>query len=157
LNKQQENAMAKNDNEDYARHSPDKLLNVFTKSRLVFWCFVAVAIHALMLIATSSGYIRDKWIDPEGAAARKAAATNIVAKAEAPPPVAADTNTVTVATNVAETASTTNATVVIDGQEVPADRTNAAVLKRITETAKPEEIPATPGELGISLEDTNVK
>jgi len=149
--------MATNANEDYTRHSPDKLLNVFSRSRLVFWCFVAAAIHALVLMASSSGYIRDRWIDPEGAAARKAAATNVVARAEAPPPVAADTNTVTVATNAAATASTTNATVLIDGQEVPADRTNAAVLKRITETAKPEEIPNTPGDLGISLEDTNVK
>jgi hypothetical protein len=149
--------MARNVNEDYARHSPDKLLNVFVRSRIFFWCVVATAVHFLALLATSSGYIRDRWIDPEGAAARKAGATNIVAKAEAPPPAAADTNTVNVATNVAEAASTTNATVVIDGQEVPADRTNAAVLQRITAVAKPEEIPATPNDLGISLEDTSIK
>ncbi|MBM4142036.1 MAG: hypothetical protein FJ225_00360 [Lentisphaerae bacterium] len=151
-------------NEDYARHSPDKLLNVFSKGRLVFWCVVAIGVHAVILLGTSTGYVRDRWIDPEGAIARKEAAEAALKAGKGGIPATSATGTVATAaaatTNGATAAASesgTNATMTIDGEVVPADRTNAAVIKRITEAAKPEEIPEKPDELGITLEDTSVR
>jgi hypothetical protein len=144
-------------NDDFTRHSPDKLLNVFSKGHLAFWTAVAVAAHLVAMVLTSMGYMRDHWIDPEGAAARKAAA-EAAAKAKSAPPAppakpsapAAPAGTAA----VARVETSTNA-VRVGGEAIPADRTNAPVVHRITEAAKPEEIPSKPGELGISLEDTN--
>ena len=50
---------------------------------------------------------------------------------------------------------------VSDGDATDAEllqqRSDSPVVKRITEAAKPEEIPDEPGDLGISLEDTQVR
>lgn len=143
--------------EDYGRHTPDALLQVFSRSRIVYWCLVAVGIHAVVLVATSTGYIRDRWIDPEGAKMRIEAAAAAVEAAKHPAGV---TNTVALATNAtavteaaapaAGTESGTGQPVVIDGVTVPEGRSNAPIIKAITETAKPP----VESDLGISLDDT---
>lgn len=153
-------------NDDYGRHSPDVLLQVFSRSRLVLWCVVAVGIHVLVTVATSTSYIRDRWIDPEGAAARKAAVeAKKQAGADVPdagatnaPAAAASNATVTVSAPAEAkdgSGKAAPAEVEIDGVAVPADRTNSAVFKAITSTAKPEELPAD-SDLGISLDDTRL-
>jgi hypothetical protein len=173
-------------NEDYSRHSPDKLLVGFTKGRMALWVVVAVVVHVVFIVVTSLGSIRDRWIDPEGAivrkaaieAARKAAATppaKTVTKAASTNAAAASTNAAVASTNAA-TASTntppggavvtaaaadtnapahTNVTSVKGQDDIPEDRRNTPVVKRITEAAKPEDIPKQPDELGISLDETN--
>ena len=59
---------------DSIEPSPEKLLAPFAKGRIAMWIVVAVALHVLLIGGTSLGFIRDKWIDPEGAEARKVAA-----------------------------------------------------------------------------------
>ena len=135
--------------------SPQKLLAGFSKGHIILWITVAAAVHVVVIGLLSVGYIRDRWIDPEGAVARKAAAVaaqdalkKAAALAKTPPAVPAPTGTVA-KTEPPAAAGKENP------DEVPSDRTNAPVLKRITDKAQPGEIPKQPGELGISLEDTN--
>jgi len=145
--------------------APEQSLVMFTRGRILFWAAVAVAIHVVVIGVTSLGYIRDHWIDPEGAKVRKEAAVAALAAEKArekpqPPPAPAASNAPAVAataTNVA-TATTTNVTPAAEGGEASQleARRNTTVVKRITEAASSNEIPKKP-ELGISLEDTNLR
>lgn len=150
-------------NGDYTRHSPDKLLVGFTQGRMVLWVVVAILVHVVFTIVTSLGSIRDRWIDPEGAAARKAAIEAARKAALAPAPVKTNAPSAKGTNAVATAAATnapaaTNATPPAAGTEaIPDDRRNTPVVNRITEAAKPEEIPRQPGDLGISIDDTNTR
>jgi len=143
-------------NRDYSRHSPDVLLQGFLRKKMVFWCLVAAGIHVLLMLVTSTGYIRD-LIDKEGAAARKAAA-EAAAKAEEPPAVTDDVAQADDPTPVAESAKPAVAEepVRIDGVAVPASAADSAIVKKITEVADPDQIPDEP-DLGIDLDDTRVR
>jgi len=58
----------------------------------LIWLSVALAIHVVLLLGTSTTYIHDTWIDPKGAAERLAAAEKAQADAAtAPATRAADT------------------------------------------------------------------
>jgi hypothetical protein len=136
------------------KHSPPSLLAGFTKTRFAFWFALATVIHVIVIGGLSLGYIRDTWIDPQGAAARKAAA-EAAAKAEAekahpPTPATPPTTNVAVTTPVAAPATNTEAATL-------AARTNAAVVKAITEVAPTNDIPQQPDDLGLSIKDTNIR
>ncbi len=166
--------------------SPEDLLAVFSRGRIVLWMLVAVLIHVIVIGATSVGYIRDEWIDREGAKVRReAAAAALAAQKAAEKAAVAQKSAVANApaeaggTNVLSGAGVTNAPATAAGgtnaavagaTEVGAAGTNAtpadasddamlkarrdtAVVKRITQVAASNELPATP-DLGISLEDT---
>lgn len=141
--------------------SLDGLLSEFAGKRIVFWVLVAVAVHLLIILGTSLTFVRDRWIDPEGAKQRAAMAqaeqkqAELAAAAAAAPAMASLTNAAAVvgdvdgSTPVAPSGST---------EEIPADRADTPVAKRITEVATPEEMPALGGDdLGISLEDTSLR
>jgi len=139
--------------------SPLRLLGGFSKGRIVFWIVVAVGVHVVLIGLLSMGYIRDRWIDPEGAADRKAMAVaaqealkkEAAAKAPRPPaPAAVQAQPAT--TNVAKATATSTGT----PEQIAEDRKNTPVVKRITEKAQPGEIPTQPNDLGISIGDTNV-
>ncbi len=123
------------------KHSPDKLLTDFSKTRVAWYLLIAVAVHIVAAAATSVGYIRDRWIDPEGAArrraaqleARKAEAPRARPKPEAPRP----------APREAKAKSPEEA------------RKDTPVMKEITELPKKGEIPEKPDDLGISIDETN--
>lgn len=132
------------EHDDYSKRSPDMMLEVFSKSRMLFYCLVAVGIHVAVMVVTSLGYIRDRWIDPEGAkdrAAQEAPAAEEKGRAAEPPAEA----------KVETTA--TNSQMVIDDTVIPDSATNSAIVKAITEVAQPDEIPDAP-DLGINLDDT---
>ncbi len=142
--------------------SPQKLLVGFSKDRIIFWIGVAVAVHIVLIGLLSLGYIRDRWIDPQGAEDRKAAALAAqetlkkeTAAKIARPPVAtgvvaqAGVSTTGVAKASANSSGTT--------EQILDDRKNAPVVKRITEKAQPGDIPAQPNDLGISINDINVR
>jgi len=132
--------------------APEKLMQNFTASRFLLWIGAAVGLHAVFIGLFSLGYIRDK-IDPAGAALRKAA-TEAAAKAEpqrqkSPLPVSAAPET---------TASAAKPAPVVTNEEALLEaRRNTPVVRAITQMPKPGEIPSQPGELGIDIEDTNVK
>ncbi len=130
--------------------SPDELLASFSESHVVRWFLVALLIHAVVIGGMSVGTIRD-WADPEGAKARKEAAI-AAAKAAAPAEAAAAPAT--------DQEKPTQAAADSPGQANPAAATTAAdaktpIEKATTESAKPEEIPSAPDDLGLSIEDTN--
>ncbi len=126
------------------KHSPDKLLTAFSKTRIMQYFLVAVAIHIVATAATSVGYIRDRWIDPEGAARRKAAQIE-AAKADAPSPKpkpeSPKPETPPPAPKEAKTPEEA--------------RKDTPVVKEITDLPKKGEIPKSPDDLGISIDETN--
>ena len=147
---------------------PEDLLSLFSRGRIVLWMAAAVVIHVVVIGVTSVGYIRDQWIDPEGAKIRKETAEKAVAAEKAAARAAAKpavTNTVagSAATNAVSGTVTgaVPATVKKGAPEAAGDeaatlesRRETTVVKRITEATPTNEIPKEP-DLGISLEDTN--
>ena len=150
--------------------SPRKLLAAFTGGSIVFWILAAALIHAVFIGSLSVGYIRDTWIDPEGARLRKIAIEEAVKERKAIEDArrirqqkAAYSNALLQAIAASNAASSnanasasggTNATAGLPG--VPEGRENSAVVKRINEKASTNEIPQQP-DLGISVEETNPK
>lgn len=140
--------------------SPEKLIAGFARGRIALWVVVAVVAHVLLIGGTSVGYIRDRWVDPEGAQVRKAKAQAIAAAAKqaaaraaaAAAPKAKPALAVASATNAAPVAAaSTNESVA--GRAVQ----DTPVMKRITATATTNELPKPGDDLGISIRDTNVK
>ena len=147
----------------------DRLLSAFAGKRIAFWTLVAIAIHVVVIGVTSLTYIRDTYIDPEGAVERKAAAADEkkrLAKAQAAAAAAAviGTNGVAGATNTVPVAgAVTNAPVAntnsakaryLDG--LPEGATNSAVIKRMTDVAAPEDMPTMGNELSTILAEPTV-
>ena len=136
--------------QDSLNTAPEKLVRGFTTTRFTFWLIVAVVIHVAFAAATSIGYIRDTWIDPEGAVERKAAAdaaatteNERAAPPEKPSPPA-DANAVP--------ASDTDAT---SEAALLEERKDAPIVEAVTELPDADEIPRDPDDLGISISDTN--
>ena len=137
----------------------DRLLTGFAGNRIVFWVLVAIAVHVAIILGTSLTFVHDRWIDPEGAEQRAAAVVaeqkraNRVEAAANAPTMAGLTNAAAVVRDVDGSRSTSR-----DPSVIPADRADTPVAKRITEVAKPEEMPALGGgDLGISIEDTSLR
>lgn len=133
------------------RRGPDKLLTTFSKTPFWLWVSLSLVVHIGIAGFISYGWLRDNYIDPEGAAARKAAALAAEAKPTPPAPKptpATPAPTPTPATTKAPTGAP---------DRLLEERKEAPVVKRITETATPAELPKQPGDLGISLDDTKLK
>ena len=128
--------------------SPDDLLADFSTSHIVRWFLVALLLHAVVIGGFSIGTIRDA-LDPEGAKARKEAAL-AAAKAAATPAATAEPATAPSAATPAAAAPEATAATKPDAPQTP-------IEKATTEAAKPDEIPDAPDDLGLSIEDTNVK
>jgi len=128
------------------RLSPDSLVASFSQSHLVRWFLVAFVMHTVVIGAFSIGYVRD-LIDPVGAAARKA---EVIAAAKAVVAAAAAAAAPAEATKPGD-GKTPQSAEKSDGKSVE----KSAIEKATSEAAKPDEIPATPDDLGLSIEDTN--
>lgn len=130
--------------------SSDQLLAAFTKGSFIKWIVVAVVVHIVFIAVCSIGSIVKRFAPQKPAAAEE----EVQAEATAPAAEEAQQPAAT-----AETPATKPA--VSDGDATDAEllqqRSDSPVVKRITEAAKPEEIPDEPGDLGISLEDTQVR
>ena len=147
-------------NRNPEQYTSDKLLRSFKQSSFTLALLVSLGIHVLFIGGTSVGYIMDHWVNPEAAKQRKAEAlalkqaadkSNLLAKATT------STNVPAPAGGAAATAAVSNAPAAGASAAATNDlsRTNTAMMKQITETAKPEEIPPAPNDLGISIQDTN--
>jgi len=141
------------ENDDYSKQSPDSLLGVFSRSRMLFYCLVAVGVHVAVLLVTSLGYINDTWINPDAAKKREAEAAQAAEKnSAAEEQGSAEEKPAEVKTDSAAT----NSPMVIGDTVVPDSATNSAIVKKITAVAKPDEIPDEP-DLGIDLDDTRAR
>jgi outer membrane biosynthesis protein TonB len=127
--------------------SPDELLAGFSTSNVFRWFLVALLVHAVVIGGFSIGTIRDA-LDPEGAKARKEAALAAAKAAATPAATTAPAAQPAAATPAAAPEATAAAK-----PEAP----QTPIEKVTTEAAKPDEIPDTPDDLGLSIEDTNVK
>ncbi len=127
-------------------------LGLNQKDTTLFWCGVSLVLHVALMLATSIGFINDTWIDPEGAAARKAAA-----EAAAKPPAATQPATNPAPAPAAAAAPAKDASKPAqDAAKDPAkDRKETAIMKNTTEAAKPNEIPKVPDDLGLNMDDIN--
>ena len=148
--------------EGSVNYSPDKLLSGFSRGRIVLWMLAAVAIHVAFIGMTSLGYIRDRWVDPDGAKNRKAAAEAVLkAEKDGDRNVTAFERTPTNGASVATTATNVVPPLVVrptttgDEARILEERKTTPVGKRITDVAKTNELPVQPGDVGISIEDTN--
>lgn len=128
------------------RLSPDSLVASFSQSHLVRWFLVAFALHAVVIGAFSIGYVRD-LIDPVGAAARKA---EVIAAAKAVVAAAAAAAAPAEAAKPGD-GKTPQSAENTDGKSAE----KSPIEKATSEAAKPDEIPAKPDDLGLSIEDTN--
>ena len=133
----------------------------FDRTTTGFWVVVSLVIHIALIGGTSVGFIKDTWIDPEGAAARQAehdakiAAEKAAAKAaKAPPTAPAHAPGSAAGASATKPATSTGDT---SDEALMKAHGDAPVVKRSTEVSKPGEIPDKPDDLGISIEDTNKK
>ena len=134
------------------RRGPDQLLTKFSKSPFWIWVLMSLVIHLSISGFISYGFIRDHYLDPEGAAARKAAALAAEAKPEPAPTKPVTPPPAPPAPAPAATGPSTNSP-----DRLLEEHKNTPIVKRIMETAKPDEIPKQPGDLNISLDDTKLK
>ena len=144
------------------RRGPDKLLASFSKTHFPLWVALSLCVHLGLAGFISYGYIRDNYIDPAGAAERQrladeaeAAAKKASAPAAAPGAKSSTPGAVPGGAAKPQAASAAPGAKTPDG--TPDARKNAPVMKRITDSAKPGEIPTQPGDLGISIDDTDSK
>lgn len=141
---------------DIERLAPQKLLEAFSKGKVIRCIILAVVVHVVVIGGLSTRYIYYNWIDPEAgealkeAEAREAEERKQVSAAPAP----AATNTVAVAAKPGTGAPRGDGS---SDKELLEKHGDKPVVKAITEVATPDEIPKTPtpGGLGISLDDTN--
>lgn len=154
--------------------TPSGLLKEMGKSSIVLWIAVAAAIHVVVIGGSSVGYIWDRWVDPEGAAERKAKALvakeELKKKASPAPSVPAAASTTAVAAASAPSASASAAPAAAPGagatstpavaggtvsgkpDEIPEALKNSEMVKSITKTVKPSETPKQP-DLGAKSPD----
>ncbi len=141
---------------DLQRLSPDKLVAGFRRIDIfVIGLALAVGLHVLVIGGTSYSYVLDK-LDPsrvekreveqrerkEADLAAKAAAE---AAAEAKP-----------APNETEPAPEEKPVPEDDPTAgIPGDKRDHPVVRELTETADPEEIPEVPGTTGLGIDETN--
>ena len=133
--------------QDSLNTAPEKLVRGFTSTRIMFWVIVAVAMHIAFAAATSVDYIRDTWIDPEGAAQRKAAA-DAAANTEPEQPAAPVTPPAPSETGAVSASATGEAALLEQRKDTP-------IVEAVTELPAEDEIPRHPDDLGISISDTN--
>ncbi len=129
--------------------SAHKMVKDISNRDTLMWCAVAAVVHIVLIGATSVSYVRDRWIDPAGAAAREKAAEQAdAAAATQPAPAATSTDTKPVAKPADPLA---------DDKAMMEKKKDNPVVKMVTETAKPNEIPKTPTHEGFHLDDSSLK
>ena len=133
---------------------PRKMIAEFSNMETLMWVGVALLAHAVVIGATSVGFIRDS-IDPAAAAARKMAEANAVAveAAAATQPASAP------AVADGSPAPSPAAAAVAPGTEINEakaldDRKDSKMVQKITEAAKPADIPKKPANSGIDLDES---
>ena len=143
--------------QDLGRLSPERLVAGFSRSKILVCLLIAIGAHVFVIGATSLGYIRDTWIDPEGAAKRKAAQLE-AQKAESERLAAAEAAAEAASKRPAEPGKppgTATPAAKTKEEEKAEARKKAPIVEEITKLPKKGEIPKQPDDLGISIDETN--
>ena len=139
--------------DDLQRLSPDGLMTMFSRSHIALCLVIAIGLHVAVIASTSMPYIRDRWIDPEGAALRRIARQRELEKRRAAQRAARrGTATQASATRPATTAKAAASPARRAEQAVPPRARNSRMYKATTQKAAPGEIPKLPEELTVPLE-----
>ena len=141
---------------DIERLAPQKLLERFSKGRVLLCLVAAIVLHVVIIGGLSTRYIYYNWINPEAGVAREEAAKKAAEKAASL--AAGEAIGTATATDTNSTAKSQTSAAGDDAtqQELLEKHKSAPVVKAITEAAAPDEIPTEPDSLGISIEDTNL-
>jgi hypothetical protein len=142
--------------DDIERLAPQKLMANFSKTRILLAVGIALCLHVIIIGGSSLRYIYVKWINPDAAIVDEEKSPDA-----APADDAAGTNAVasTTGTNTVAAAASSNeavAAAAVDPSKIPDSVKETPVIKRITETASPDEIPRKPDDLDLSVEDTSL-
>lgn len=131
------------------RFVPQKLLQGFSKGNVMRAIVAALILHVVIIGGFSVNFIYYHWLNPEAGEAREAAAkarAADAAPAASSRPDAAPAAKVPAGQDPAGT----------DDQTLLDERKDSAIVRQITESAQPGEIPTLPGEGGISFDDMPV-
>jgi hypothetical protein len=115
------------------------MISEMSNTKTLMWVGVAAVIHLLIILGTSKEYIRVHWFG--GAPTADVASGD---EAVAAPAVTAQTpaNPTAPATPAAKSAAPSQATAGLsDDDKKLAERSNSPMVKSITDTAKPAELP----------------
>jgi len=146
--------MEENDKDnDVDRFAPQKLLDEFTKSRIVLCVALALAVHVVLIGGSSLEYVYFNWINRDAGIAREEAKkAELEAKKKAEREAAAAARAAKSKTS--EKAAEKKPGAEDTDEEMIEKHKDSTVVKEITETATPDEIPDKPDDLGISIEET---
>ena len=129
-----------------------KMVGDLATRQTIMWVGVALLVHVVLIAATSTGYIRDRWIDPQGAQARREAALRDEEERKAQAAAAPKTP----ATSQPVTAAPAKSVAAGEGaaeKRMLEERKDSKVVRDITEPAKPDEIPKEPTRNGFELDE----
>ncbi len=126
-----------------------KIVGDMSNTKTMFWVIVAAGIHLVLIVGTSVGYIRDRWIDPAGVESRQKTEAEKMAAAQSPATKPTTTQPVAKAAPV-KTASQIAAD---EEKKILELKKDNPVVKGITEPAKPGEIPKGPTRNGFDLDE----
>ena len=112
-----------------------KMLDEMSNVRTLTWVGVAFVIHVIVIGSTSGRYIRDRWLDPKGAEARR-----LADEAAAAP----DGKTAEAKATPATAPATKPAVAMTEDERLLHEKKDNPEVKRITEAAKPSELPKSP-------------
>ena len=129
-----------------------KMVGDLATGRTLFWVGVALLIHVVLIGATSTRYIRDRWIDPEGAQARREAAIREEEARKAAPVTGGAPASQPVATVPAAPRPVASSEDAAE-KRVLEQRKDSKVVRDITDPAKPDEIPKEPTRNGFELDE----
>jgi pyruvate/2-oxoglutarate dehydrogenase complex dihydrolipoamide acyltransferase (E2) component len=133
--------------------TPDRLLGAFTHTHIGRAYVLSAVVHAGFILLLSVGYIRDTWVDPEGAKAREAAQKAKLIEAATPPAAAPEEPAAETKPAAPASAPASSPAAKPDSAKTDADileeRKDTPVGRAITDSANPAEV--TPGGEGLPL------
>jgi hypothetical protein len=122
-------------------HRNKRMVSEMSNARTLWWVGVALVIHAVIILGTSKEYIRVHWFGgtpaPEVASGDEAPATPAIAS-QSPATPATPANAAAPAAKSATPQATAGLS---DDDKKLAERSNSPMVKSITDTAKPSELP----------------
>ena len=131
-----------------------KMISDMSNRQTIMWVAVAFVVHVVLIGATSLSYIHDRWIDPAGAAVRAQAADAAETQR-----LASDSATATAPQSpVASPAQPAQADAANpDERKILDQRKDNPEVKKVTDAAKPGDIPKNPTHQGFDLDDSSLK
>lgn len=150
--------------------SPQDLITNFSKSRIVLWAILAIILHVVVIGGSSYEHIYYNYINKEAGrikadkekAEKDAAAAEETARKQAEKDAAAAAAAAkkpedgTAAGDAGkEAVKGTPARELTEEEKLLDKHKNTQIVKDITETAAPEEIPGEPDDLIIDIDETN--